>query len=82
MIWNEAQETQNVYQEHSRSKEMKKEEKANKYSIVSRLIRKLDKEDTCTPGKKGLEEILSRVTCISSHRSLEHSVRGHGIPQT
>lgn len=75
VIWNETQGAQNVYQEHSWSKEMKEEEKSNKYSIVSRVIRKLGKENTSTHGKKRLEEISSRVTWILSHRSLEHSVR-------
>lgn len=75
VIWNEAQGAQNVYQDHSWSKEMKEEEKSNKYSIVSRVIRKLDKENTSTHGKKRSEEISSRVTWILSPRSLEHSVR-------
>lgn len=55
-----------VYQGHGWSKEIKKEQKSNKYFIVSSVIGKLANEKTCAHRKKGLEEILSKVTSISN----------------
>lgn len=54
-----------VYQGHGWSKEIKKEQKSNKYFIVSRVIGKLANEKTCAHRKKGLEESLCKVTSIS-----------------
>lgn len=54
---------------------MKTEQKSNEYSIVTRVIGKLDNKKTCAHRRKGLEDILSKVLSISSHRSLGSRVR-------
>lgn len=44
----------------TQSKEMKAENKSNKYFIVNRIIDMLDNKKTCAHRKKGLEKLCPR----------------------